>query len=266
MTTITQEEYNKAIDIASAYNAQEGAKDSSQVECKHALRNGLKEQLNVIRNMITKEKRDELDTLSDRIADAQSELSDLKYDTESTINQAMSEYNYKVQEYNELIEEIEEASSGIWVDKLDESFKMLKNIRDTDNGFDEVPDNVISELEDTLSAISDMHGVSCAEEEDEDMELECLPSDPEQEICSVLSAFDELEKALNAPLIDDQVKKEVESWGNNMTVFEVYDTLKDWDAERRRTHLQYAKKFYDKDKCTTGYGRMIHEVAHQWNV
>ena len=63
MTTITQEEYNKAIDIASAYNAQEGAKDSSQVECKHALRNGLKEQLNVIRNMITKEKRDELDTL-----------------------------------------------------------------------------------------------------------------------------------------------------------------------------------------------------------
>ena len=258
MTTITQEEYDQAVKITKTYE------NSSNVEALPALRNKLKERIAVIQNMITKEKRDELDTLSDRIADAQSELSDLKYDTESTINQAMSEYNYKVQEYNELIEEIEEASSGIWVDKLDESFKILKGMKD--DGFDEVPDNVVSELEDTLSAISDMHGVSCADEEDENMELECLPSEPEQEICSVLSAFDELEKALNAPLIDDQVKKEVESWGNNMTVFEVYDTLKDWDAERRRVHLQYAKKFYDKDKCTTGYGRMIHEVAQQWNV
>lgn len=258
MTTITQEEYNQAIQITKTYE------NSSNVEALPALRNKLKERIAVIQNMITKEKRDELDNLSDRIADAQSELSDLKYDTESTINQAMEEYNYKVQEYNELIGEIEESSSGIWVDKLDESFKILKGMKD--DGFDEVPDNVISELEDVLSAISDMHGVSCADEEDENMEIECLPSDPEQEICSVLSAFDELEKALHAPLINEQVKKEVESWGNNMTVFEVYDTLKDWDAERRRTHLEYAKKFYDKDKCTTGYGRMIHEVAHQWNV
>jgi len=253
MTTITQEEYNQAIQITKTYE------NSSDVEALPALRNKLKERIAVIENMITKEKRDELDTLSDRIADAQSELTDLKYDTESTINQAMEEYNYKVQEYNELIEKIEEASSGIWVDKLDESFKALKQMKE--DGFDEVPDNVISELEDTLSAISDMHGVSCADEEDENLEIECLPSDPEQEICSVLSAFDELEKALRAPLIDDQVKKEVESWGNNMTVFEVYDTLKDWDAERRGIHLQYAKKFYDKDKCTTGYGRMIHELA-----
>jgi len=264
MTTITQEEYNKALDTASAYNTQEGAKDSSLVECKHALRNGLKERLNVIRNMITKEKRDELDTLSDRIADAQSDLSDLKYDTESTINTAMEGYNEKVQEYNELVEKIEEASSGIWVDKLDESFKALKQMKE--NGFDEVPDNVISELEDTLSSISDMHGVISVDEEDECMEIGDPCSEPEQEICSVLSAFDQLNKALSAPLMDEQVKKEVESWGNNMTVFEVYDTLKDWDTERRRAHLQYAKKFYDKDTCTTGYGRMIHEVAHQWNV
>jgi len=258
MTTITKEEYEQAIQITKTYE------DSSNIECLPALRNKLEERLAVIRNMITDEKRGELSDLSDRIADAQSELSDLKYDTESTINQAMSEYNYKVQEYNELIGEIEEASSGIWVDKLDESFKILKEMKD--NGFDEVPDNVISELEDTLSAISDMHGVSCADEQDEDMELECLPSDPEQEICSVLSAFDELGKALRAPLIDEQVKKEVESWGNNMTVFEVYDMLKDWDTGRRTAHLEYAKKFYNKETCTTGYGHMIHELAHQWNA
>jgi len=258
MTTITKEEYKQAIQITKTYE------DSSQVESLPALRSKLKERLDVIRNMITAEKRDELSSLSDRIADAQSELSDLKYDTESTINQAMEEYNEKAREYNELIGEIEDASSGIWVDKLDESFKILKEMKD--NGFDEVPDNVISELEDALSAISDMHGVSCVDEEDECMEIECPPSDPEQEICSVLSTFDELDKALRTPLIDEQVKKEVESWGNNMTVFEVYDMLKDWDAERRTAHLEYAKKFYNKETCTTGYGHMVHELAHQWSV
>ena len=257
-TIITKEEYNQAVQITNTYE------NSSDVECLPALGHKLKERVEVIRNMITNDKRDELSNLSDRIADAQSELSDLKYDTESTINQAMEEYNYKVQEYNELIEEIEGASSGIWVDKLDESFKILKDMKD--GGFDEVPDNVISELEDVLSAISDMHGVSMADEEDENMEIECLPSDPEEEIISVLSAFDELDKALNAPIIDEGVKKEVESWGNNMTVFEVYDTLKDWDKERRRTHLEYAKKFYNKDTCSTGYGHMVHELAHQWSV
>lgn len=257
MTTITQEEYNQAIQITKTYE------NSSDVEALPALRNKLKERIAVIQNMITKEKRDELDSLSDRIADAQSELSDLKYDTESTINQAMEEYNYKVQEYNGLIEEIEGASSGIWVDKLDESFKILKGMKD--GGFDEVPDKVISELEDVLSAISDMHGVSMADEEDENMEIECLPSDPEQEITSVLSAFDELDKALSTPIIDEEVKKEVESWGNNMTVFEVYDMLKNWSPEKRITHLEYAKEFYNKDTCATGYGHMVHELAHQWS-
>ena len=258
MTTITQEEYNQAIQITNTYE------NSSDVECLPALRHKLKERVEVIRNMITKEKRDELDTLSDRIADVQSELSDAKCEAESVINTAMEDYNNKVREYNELIEEIEEASCGIWVDKLDESFKILKEMKD--GGFDEVPDNVISELEDTLSAISDLHGVSMVDEEDECMEIECLPSEPEQEICSLLSTFDELNKALNAPIIDEEVKKEVESWGNNMTVFEVYDTLKDWDKERRRTHLEYAKKFYNKDTCSTGYGHMVHELAHQWSV
>lgn len=59
-------------------------------------------------------------------------------------------------------------------------------------------------------------------------------------------------------------KKDVENWGNNQSVWQVYDDLKDEDVDVRALLLKYALSYYKPEG--TGYVEMLKEMASEFGI
>lgn len=55
-------------------------------------------------------------------------------------------------------------------------------------------------------------------------------------------------KTIRSVWSDTTIQDKVESWNWNANVFEIYDEIRDWDEQDKSNVLQYAWRFFDKDK------------------
>lgn len=55
-------------------------------------------------------------------------------------------------------------------------------------------------------------------------------------------------KTIRSSWSDTTIQEKVESWNWNANVFEIYDEIRDWDEQDKSNVLQYAWRFFDKDK------------------
>ena len=206
-----------------------------------------------------------LTNLLDDVESKHSELEDAREALQNDWNEQVGAFNDSVDEFNGaqaiLADHLNHNTD--WRDSIEEYFVQ----EDEDNGV-----VVSDELRGHLTNISEKLDEFCVndvEGEESDKYIE------EADLSESHGVADDLRTQLN--LLQEHLdkeedpfvlithrKKDVENWGNNQSVWQVYDDLKDEDVDVRALLLKHALSYYKPEG--TGYVEMLKEMASEFGI
>jgi chromosome segregation ATPase len=188
----------------------------------------------------------------DAADDAYSEL-------ESYYTGNAEEYNHQCAKYNDAVDALQRSRENI-----DDILEKLRDTIDKESHLNEIPDPLRQLL---------VNAHECGEGDYDFRHFECVEeyldiSSPDSDLCDAenLSVhLDDLCKLLPMEeLLTPEDKTTIESWGNNMSVWQVYDSLKELSQDVKKSHLKYALDYYTEEG--TGYYTMLKEMAHEFGI
>ena len=216
----------------------------------------------------------EMQTLTNLIDDVESKHSELE-DARETLQ---NDWNEQVGAFNDSVDEFNGAQA-ILADHLNHNTDWRYSIEeyfvqeDEDNGV-----VVSDELRGHLTNISEKLDEFCVndvEGEESDKYIEEADLSESHGVANDLNTQlgllqEFLDKEDEDPfLLITHRKKDVEEWGNNQSVWQVYDDLKDEDVDVRALLLKYALSYYKCDDEIlegTGYFEMLKEMASEFHI
>lgn len=247
----SSEELLKQAEEAKAREAQE-AEERKQAELKACREYGLtlsEDERNALREFI--DAADNATTKFNYYEDAYDEL-------ESAWSDKSYEYNNAVENYTDALQELETQKDNI--EHVLEKFQYTLEKETSDNI---VPDKLRQLLVNAMESYEGVYDFCRAEHVETYLEV---PS-PDSELCDAENLgvhLDELQKLLPEETLTEDEKHAVEQWGNNHSVWEVYDVLKELDSGDRARRLKYALSYYKPEG--TGYFEMLKEMAHEFGI
>ena len=212
----------------------------------------------------------EMQTLTNLIDDVESKHSELE-DARETLQ---NDWNEQVGAFNDSVDEFNGAQA-ILADHLNHNTDWRYSIEeyfvqeDEDNGV-----VVSDELRGHLTNISEKLDEFCVndvEGEESDKYIEEADLSESHGVADdLLTQLNLLQEHLDKDKEEDPFllithrKKDVENWGNNQSVWQVYDDLKDEDVDVRALLLKYALSYYKPEG--TSYVEMLKEMASEFGV
>lgn len=209
----------------------------------------------------------DMQTLTNLIDEVESKRSELE-DTRQTLQ---DQWNDEVLTYNQAVHDFNNAQASLadhinsepdWASSIEEYFAQ----EEQDNGkvvSDELRRHFtnISEKLDEFS----VNDVECEETDKYIEEADISDShDVANDLNTQLGILQEFLDKEDPFLLITHRKKDVENWGNNQSVWQVYDDLKDEDVDVRALLLKYALSYYKPEG--TGYVEMLKEMASEFGV
>ena len=187
--------------------------------------------------------------------DADSAYSEL----ESYYSGNAEEYNRQCAKYNDAVDALQRSRENI-----DDILDKFRDTIDKESHLEEIPEPLRRLL---------VNAHECGEGDYDFRHFECVEehldiSSPDSDLCDAENMsvhLEDLVKLLpeSEPLTQEE-KEAIESWGNNHSVWEVYDTLKQLDKEARDKRLKYALSYYKPEG--TGYAEMLKEMANEFGI
>ena len=210
-----------------------------------------------------------LTNLIDEVDEKHTEMEDARQTLQADWNDQVATYNQAVDEFNSAQSELASLINHQpdWASSIEDYFAQEEG----GNGI-----VVSDELRGHLTNISEKLDEFCVndvEEEESDKYID------EADLSESHGVADDLRTQLG--LLQEYLdkedpfvlithrKKDVENWGNNQSVWQVYDDLKDEDVDIRALLLKYALSYYKCDDEIlegTGYFEMLKEMASEFGV
>ena len=206
----------------------------------------------------------DMQTLKNLIDEVESKHCELE-DARSTLQ---DQWNDQVREYNDSVDEFNSAQANL-ADHINHNTNWRDSIEDYFAQEEEVNAVVVSDkLRELLVNISEKVDEFCTndvEGEDSDKYIEEADIDESHGVASDVHAqLETLQEYLDNSSLTPEEKIIVETWGNNKSVWEVYDELKEQDKEVREKCLKYALSYYKPEG--TGYVEMLKEMANEFGI
>lgn len=261
------EENNQNIAVVNASSEEllKQAEEAKQRE-EQAAKEQKEAELRACREYGVTLSQDERDRIEEYI-EAQKDATRAYDDADSAYSELESYYTGNAEEYNR--------QCSIYNDAVDALERSRENIDDILEKFREVLDNEpnAEEIPEPLRRLL-VNAHECGEMGNYDLtHLESVEeyldiSSPDSELCDAENMsvhLDELQKLLpeGEPLTQEE-KEAIEMWGNNYSVWQVYDALKELDKEDRDKRLKYALSYYKPEG--TGYAEMLKEMANEFGI
>jgi hypothetical protein len=248
----SSEELLKQAEEAKAREAQE-AEERKQAELKACREYGV---------TLSEDERDRIEEYIEAQKDATRAYDDADSayaELESYYSSNAEEYNRQCSKYNDAVDALQQSREDI--DGILEKFQDVLN---NESNIEVIPDPLRQLL---------LNASECGDGDYDLNHLECVEeyldiSSPDSELCDTENMSVHLEDLVKLlpegePLTQEE-KEAIERWGNNHSVWEVYDTLKVLDKEARDKRLKYALSYYKPEG--TGYAEMLKEMAHEFGI
>lgn len=211
-------------------------------------------EMQTLRNLI-----DQVEIHHSELEDARQTLQDQWNDEVVTYNQAVNDFNLAQAELHGHISVVQPD----WASNIEEYFAQ----EEEDNGkvvSDELRGHLIN-----ISEKLDEFSVNDVEEEESDKYIEEADISDSFDVANDLNAQlgllqEFLDKEEDPFLLITHRKKDVENWGNNQSIWQVYDDLKDEDVDVRALLVRYALSYYNPEG--TGYFEMLNELAIEFHI
>lgn len=207
---------------------------------------------------------DDMQTLKNLIDEVESKHSELE-DARQTLQ---DNWNDEVRTYNDSVDEFNSAQAKLadhlnhntnWRDSIEEYFIQEEEV----DGI-VVSDKLRESLVNITEKLDEFH-VNDVEGEESDRYIEEADIDESHGVANDIHAqLETLQEYLDNCTLTPEEKIIVETWGNNKSVWEVYDELKEQDKEVREKCLKYALTYYKPEG--TGYVEMLKEMANEFGI
>lgn len=199
--------------------------------------------------------------LIDEVESKHSELEDARQTLQDNWNDEVRTYNESVDEFNSaqanLADHLNHNTN--WRDSIEEYFIQEEEV----DGI-VVSDKLRESLVNITEKLDEFH-VNDVEGEDSDKYIEEADLDESHGVANDVHAqLEVLQEYLDNCTLTPEDKVIVETWGNNKSVWEVYDELKEQDKEVREKCLKYALTYYKPEG--TGYVEMLKEMANEFGI
>jgi hypothetical protein len=205
----------------------------------------------------------DMQTFKNLIDEVERKHSELE-DTRQTLQ---DQWNDEVRTYNDAVSEFNSAQSSL-ADYIN-SNECIGNAEeyltqeDEDNAV--VVSDKLRQLLVNISEKADEFSTNDVEAEETDKYIEEADLSESHGVANDVHAqLETLQEYLENCTLTSEEKEAVERWGNNKSVWEVYDELKEQDKEVREKCLKYALSYYKPEG--TGYAEMLKEMATEFGV
>lgn len=261
------EENNQNIAVVNASSEEllKQAEEAKQRE-EQAAKEQKEAELRACREYGVTLSQDERDRIEEYI-EAQKDATRAYDDADSAYSELESYYTGNAEEYNRQCSIYNDA-----VDALERSRENIDDILDKFRG-ELDKESHLEEIPEPLRRLL-VNAHECGEMGNYDLtHLESVEeyldiSSPDSELCDAENMSVHLEDLVKLlpegePLTQEE-KEAIEMWGNNYSVWQVYDALKELDKEDRDKRLKYALSYYKPEG--TGYAEMLKEMANEFGI
>jgi hypothetical protein len=201
-----------------------------------------------------------LTNLIDEVEHKHSELEDTRQTLQDHWNDEVTTYNQAVYDFNDAQSRLADLINA---NKCIGNAEEYLAQEDEDNAV--VVSDKLRQLLVNISEKADEFCTNDVEAEETDKYIEEADLSESHGVANDLNTqLGLLQEYLDNCTLTSEEKEAIEMWGNNHSVWEVYDVLKELDKEDRDKRLKYALSYYKPEG--TGYAEMLKEMATEFGI